>query len=156
MKAQKDKREVSVGNQQEMYLPDKLEFLTEEMSEELMTLTDLSIVLEQERVRLDDIESDEQIPLEEIRVTYALLRVMCDKLNRLSKAVERVEGCFLVVLTENGLIPIVAKTWARSDSEPTTFNPFTSGSSLTQKQRAAKKAANQDQDHGSTIGADEL
>jgi hypothetical protein len=55
----------------------------------------------------------------------------------------------------NGVLPIVAETWARSDSQPTTCNPSTSGAPLTRKQ-CAKKAANHDKDHGPAIDNDDL
>jgi hypothetical protein len=116
MRTQKNNREASAGDQRKAHLPDTLEFLSEEIQEELMVLTDLSIALEDERVRLDRIASDEKIPLDEVRVTYALLKVLCDKFERVSKRVDDVRGCFHEVLVENDLNPIIAKTWARSDS----------------------------------------
>ncbi len=158
MKAQKNNREVSDGNKQELYLPEKLEFLTEEVSEELMTLTDLSIALENERVRLNSIAADEKLPLEEVRITYALLRVLCAKFGRLFKRVDLVRGCLLQVLMDNGVLPIVAETWARNDSRSAkTCNPSISGSPLNRKQcAAAKKAANHDKEHGPAIDEEEF
>jgi hypothetical protein len=118
MKTLKEKREVHVEDQRKTHLPDTLEFLTEDVQHSLMVLTDLSIALERERLRLDDIESDNKIPLEEVRVTYSLLTVLHDKFAKLSKDVDKVVGIFNEVLVDNDLNPIIAETWARSNSQP--------------------------------------
>jgi hypothetical protein len=156
VKTQKNNREVGVGEKREPYLGDALEFLSEEVQEELMALTDLAIALENERMRLDVIESDDKIPLDEVRVVYALLRVLCERLDGLSKNVDKVRACFRGVMREHDLIPSIAETWARSDSRPTTCNPSTSGSSSTRKRRANNKGANHFQEHGPATGANEF
>jgi hypothetical protein len=116
MNTRKDKPEVRIGDQRRTHLSDTLEFFSEHVQEELMTITDLSIALERERLRLDHLKSDHKIAVEEVRVTYALLTVLGDKLARLHKEVDKVEEIFGGVLLENGLNPIIAETWARSNS----------------------------------------
>ena len=121
MKSRKRKESLS-EDKHNNFLPGTLEFLSEDVQEELMTLTDLSILLENERTRLDDIanESNHKVPQDEVRLTYALLRVLCDRFAGLAKKVDAAASRFREVLNENDLFPSRAGTWARSDHGPTT------------------------------------
>ena len=118
MKTKSDKREVRVGDQRKTHLDDTLEFLIEDVQENLMTLTDLSIAMERERVRLSHIASEREnkIEVDEVRVITAFLAVYCSELGRLQTRVRDVQDVFIAVLSENGVNPIVPETWCRTNS----------------------------------------
>jgi len=103
---------------QQKYVPDSLEFAIEDMQHNLMTLTDLSIALNRERMRLDEIASDNKIAIDEIRVVKALLTVFCHETDRLQADATKIEETFAGVLSEHGVIPIVPETWRLTNSIP--------------------------------------
>lgn len=114
MKTKSDNREVSVGDQRKTHLSDTLEFLIEDVQRKLMTLIDLSIAMERERVRLDEVGSKDKIEVDEVRVITALLTVFCGEVGRLKILVTEGEDIFQGVLSENGVNPIVPETWCRA------------------------------------------
>jgi hypothetical protein len=118
MKKQKDRQEISSGDPCKPHLGETVELLIEEVQENLMTLTDLSIAMERERVRLGyfDSEDEHTIEVTQVRVMTAFLAVYCRELSALQTSVSEVEDMFLGVLSEHGVNPIVPETWSKSNN----------------------------------------
>jgi len=117
MKIQKHNRDICIADQRKTHLGDTIEFLIEDLQENLMTLTDLSIAMERERVRLDGAsDKEDRIEVDEVRVITAFLAVYCRELGALQTRVSEVQDIFHAVLSENGVNPIVPETWCRTKS----------------------------------------
>ncbi len=104
----------------QMHLGDTLEFSIEDMLRSLMTLTDVSIAIERERIRLGVVASGNKIAADEIRVIKALLNAFWRETDRLQTDAKEIEDILAAVLSEHGVNPLVPETWCQLSSRSRT------------------------------------
>lgn len=105
---------------QKKYLGGTLEWSIEEMQRILLTLTDLSIALDSERMRLAILAPGTKLPAAEIRLVRALLISFCHEEERLQKEARGIEDLVASVLSDSGVNPIVPETWFTSSARSRT------------------------------------
>ncbi len=109
-------REEELSIQQRKELSRTLDWSIEEMQCTLSTLTNLSIAIDRERIRLDQVALGNKVSVDEIHLLKSLLTAFWHEAERLEKVGEEIEYAVECVLSKVGVKATVPETWFKSPS----------------------------------------
>jgi hypothetical protein len=118
MKVQKHKRAKHFGDQHSSDMGVTLEYLFDNVEEDIPTLLDqVGTAMKRELRRLPHFAlGEDTIKVDKVRVISAFLTAYCHELGALQTRVEQAHSKFISGLLKDGMNPIAPEAWSKSNT----------------------------------------